>query len=517
MKRNFKYICGLFIAMSAFSCKKSLDINTNPNTATAATVDLVLPTAIVSTANNIPSYNSMGAQQVGYFSNSGGVSGWGGIISYRWQTDNFATLWSNTFDVLQDVQYVLDNSKGNAAFAEFEAAAKVLKAYNFMLLVDTYNDVPYSEANQGDKHLQPKYDKAADIYKNIAVLLDEAVSAFKGVTLASALFVKNDPLYAGSASKWAAFAQTLKLKLMVKGQGKVTFANTSFDAGVGFITDDAIVQPVYAKLDGKQNRMWNSWAYSYSGTPVGAASQYAVTPFIMSYYNGNKLKDDGRIAVTYKNGATTPVNQLGYQEADAGRGLSPSSWFIGTSATVYGKIGILKGPDAGQPIMLAAESYFLQAEADVRGILTSGNAKIDFEKGVTASFNYLYKDNTGTLTAGKSPATDFATYKTNNNLSFLVNFDLATSNAEKLEAIGTQKYIAFNMLFGHEAWNEYRRTGFPKITGTSKTETFVSIVSESTALDKLPTRIQYPSDEFKYNAANVPTVNVFSDKIFWAK
>ncbi|WP_410222506.1 SusD/RagB family nutrient-binding outer membrane lipoprotein [Pedobacter sp.] len=522
MKRNIKYICGLFIAVSALSsCKKDLDINTNPNSATAATVDLVLPTAIVSTANSLTagtttSYNSMGGQQVGYFANGGGVSGWGGIISYNWQTDNFANLWATTYDVLTDVEYVLKNSAGNANYKEFEAAAKVLKAYNYSLLVDTYNDVPYSEANLGNEKLQPKYDKATDIYRNIAILLDQAIATFKTVTTATPLFVKNDPLYAGSATKWAAFAQTLKLKLIIKGTGKVNFANTTFDAGVGFITDDAIVNPGYAKLNGKQNPLWNSWAYNYAGTAVGAASQYAVTPFIMAFYNGTKLKDAARLAVVYKNGATTPVNQLGYQESDAGRGLAPSSWFIGTNATTYSKIGILKGPEAGQPLMLAAESYFLQAEANVRGLLT-GTAKTNFENGILASLKYLYKDNTGAATAGKNPTTDLATYKTDNTLSPLVNFDLATTDDAKLEAILTQKYIAFNMLFGHEAWNEYRRTGYPKITGTTKTTTFVSIVSESTAADKLPTRIQYPTSEFKYNTSNVPAVNVYSNKIFWAR
>lgn len=516
MKRNFKYIYGLLLVASIFSCKKDLDINTNPNAVTAATVDLVLPTAIVATANSIPAYNSMGAQQVGYFANGGGVSGWAGIVSYNWTNGDFAGLWATTYNILTDVQYLITNSEGNPNFKEFNAAAKVLKAYNYALLVDTYNDVPYSEANLGDTKLQPKYDKAADIYKSITDLLDQSIATFKTVTTATPTFVKADPLFGGSATKWAQFAQTLKLRLVLKGQGKVTFSNTTFDTAVGFLTDDAIVNPGYGKLDGKQNPMWNTWAYNFAGTAVGAASQYAVTPFIMAFYNGTRLKDNARIAVVYKTGATTPVNQLGYQQSDAGRGLAPSSWFIGTNATTYDKIGILKGPDAGQPLMLATESYLLQAEANVKGLVT-GVSKTNFEAGVTASYNYLYKNNVNTLTAGKVPATDFAAYKTANTLSSLVNYDLATTDELKLEAIITQKYIAFNMLFGHEAWNEYRRTGYPKITGTSKTDTFVSIVSESTAADKLPTRIQYPANEFKYNAANVPAINKYSSKIFWAK
>ena len=519
MKRLFKYIFGISMLMSVYACKKDLDINTNPNSVTKATVNLVLPNAIVATANSIPAYNSMGGQQVGYFANGGGVSGWGGLISYDWNTGDFAGLWAITYDILTDVEYVIKNSEGNETYNEFAAAAKVLKAYNYALLVDTYNDVPYTGALKGEDGLQPKYDKASDIYKNLGDLLDQSIATFKSTGTASKLFITADPLFGGNLSKWASFAQTLKLRLILKGQGKVTFTNTSFDASVGFLADDAIVNPGYIKADGKQNPMWSTWAYNASGTAISAGSQYAVTPWILTFYSGKKISDNARADVTFQKGLSVPTNQLGYQQADAGRGLAPSSWFKGTSATSYEKIGILKGPDAGQPLMLAAESYFLQAEANVKGLL-SGSAATNFDLGENAAFRYLYKDNTGAVTVGKDPIADATSYRTTNGTIMLANFAAATDDAQKLEAIITQKYIAFNMLFGHEAWNEYRRTGFPKIVVAAtpdRLESFVSLVSQSTAADKLPTRIQYPANEFKYNAANVPTINKYSTKIFWAK
>lgn len=524
MKRSIKYIFGFSLIISIYACKKDLDINKNPNNPTSATVDLVLPSAIVRTANSLERYNFMGAQQVGYLSNGGGVSGWGGIVSYNWNTGDFAGLWATSYDVLSDVEYVLNNSQGNDSFKEFNAAAKVLKAYNFSLLVDTYNDVPYSEALKGEGKLQPKYDKAPDIYKNLADLLDQAIATFKTVSAASKLFQTADPLFGGRAASWAAFAQTLKLRLVLKGQGKVSFSNTTFDSSVGFLSDDAIVQPGYTKIAGKQNPMWDSWAYDASGTAIGAASNYAVNPFVLTFYDGTKIGDLARADAIYIAGARTPVNQLGYQEADAGRGQAPSSWFVvadgaSASSNTAAKIGILKGPDAGQPLMLASESYFLQAEANVKGLL-SGDAATNFKSGITASYNYLYKDNTGTVPSSRNPIADEQDYEDSNSDNPLVNFTLAASTDQKLEAILTQKYIAFNMLFGHEAWNEYRRTGYPTIVVAPNPDpelSFVSIVSESTAPDRLPTRIQYPANEFKYNASNVPAINKYSSKIFWAR
>ena len=520
MKVNYKYFLGIALIAFIFSCKKSLDINTNPNTATKASVDLVLPTAIVSTANSIPAYSSMGAQQVGYFSNGGGISGWGGIISYNWNTGDFSGLWATTYDVLEDVEYVITNSDGKADQKDFNAAGKVLKAYNYALLVDTYNDVPYTEALKGNDKLQPSYDKAADVYKNLGDLLDQAVASFKGVgSKGSALFAKSDPLFKGDLSRWAKFAQTIKLRLMLRSVGKVTFAKTSFDTGIGFLEEDAIVNPGYTKIDGKQNPMWSRWAFDASGAAAGGGSQYAVTGYILGFYNGNKLDDQARANAVYQSGIAIPTNQLGNLSADAGRGASPSSFFVGNSVDDFNKIGVLKGFDSGQPLMLASESYFLQAEGNVKG-LVAGDAQTNFDKGIKYSFKYLYKDNSNTVPADRDYAGDADTYHKDNIASPLVNFSAATTMDLKMEAIITQKYIASNMLFGHESWNEFRRTGYPKIVlaaSPDKTKSFVSIASQSTAPDKLPTRIQYPASEFKYNASNVPTVTVYSSKIFWAK
>jgi len=122
-------------------------------------------------------------------------------------------------------------------------------------------------------------------------------------------------------------------------------------------------------------------------------------------------------------------------------------------------------------------------------------------------------------TAG-NPDADAATYMNDNSSSYLVNFSLAATLDQKIEAIITQKYIALNMVNSDEAWNEYRRTHYPAIIstpGATGTQTFASSVSESTAPDKLPTRILYPSSEGTLNTANVPKgISPYTSKIFWA-
>lgn len=517
------------VFVSMHSCKKALDINANPNEALSTTPELALPQAIVATAANTVTFNNFGNGLMGYRANAGGVSGWGSYITYNYTNTDFQTLWSNTYDNLYDYQYVLNKTAGSTSYAYFNAAAKVMKAYNFQWLVDTYNDVPFFEAFQGNKNLQPKYDKAEVVYKELGILLDSAITIIntaKAQTVDDKKPIKilatSDPLFKGDMDLWKRFANTLKLRLMLRAGSKVTFDKTTFDA-IGFITDDVLVNPGYAKVDGKQNPQWDNFAYSAANSARTVGQQHVPTPFVLTFYDGTKLVDTGRGKVVYKawagtNGATTPKNQLGYQGSDAARGATPNTWYIGTSATAYTSIGIYKGPDAGQPLMLAAEGYLLQAEGIVRGLIT-GDAKTAFNKGIEMSFRYLYKNAANSVSVGRDPAKSAADYIKNNQLSYLANFDQASTTDQKVEAIITQKYVALNMINSQEAWFEFLRTGYPRIVNgsTNAKETFAAMTSEATTPTKLPNRILYPESEFRYNQNNVPrNVSPFSNKIFWA-
>ncbi len=505
--------------MLGTSCKKYLDINKNTNQATSATPELILPQAITATAGLLNGYNSYGSQLVGYSANAGGYGGFGSSISYNFSSGDFNARWSDVYDNLEDYQSILDQTAAKLPqYSYFNAAARIMKAYDFQLLVDAYNDIPYSAALKGANSLTPKYDAAASVYASLASQLDSAIKTINdaaggtGITpLGSA-----DVLFGGNLTSWKQFANTIKLRLMVRGNGKVTFANTSFDA-VGFLAADALINPGYTRDNGRQNPAWNNWAYSYTGSD--ATKSWMPAKFIMGFYDGHKLVDSARGKAVFYQFPATGVNQLGYQNVDVPKCPSGSFWYSGsnrTGSSAGNSVGILKGPNAGYPAMLAAESYFLQAEAVVRGIISSGDAKTLFNNGITASFKYLYQLPDKSVSG--NPATDAATYITMNAGSYLVNFDLATSADKKIEAIITQKYIALNYIAGHEAWNEYRRTHYPAITaGGNAYQTFASSVSESPRPDKLPTRILYPSSEALYNPGNMPqNISPFTSFIFWA-
>src|SRR5262249_16019578 len=152
------------IVIVGTSCKKDfLDVNTNPNNASNASPELVLPTTLV---------NTVSAQVNAYTFISGWMGYWAVIGSYAPSNNDFTTykqttdfgggLWAGGYNVLEDLQYV--QYQGAADDKPFyEGAARIMKAYVYQQLVDMFNDVPYTQALQGTTNILPAYDKAQDI------------------------------------------------------------------------------------------------------------------------------------------------------------------------------------------------------------------------------------------------------------------------------------------------------------------------------------------------------------------
>ncbi|SFG80288.1 SusD/RagB family nutrient-binding outer membrane lipoprotein [Pedobacter insulae] len=523
MKKYFKYIMISLAVVSLSSCEKFLDINKNPNSLTSATPALILPQAITNSAlignNSSQSMSDFG----GYQANAGGFGGFGSVVTYDFGTGNFNGLWVGTYDNANDFEYILTNTSSNPVLAYSTAIARIMKSMDFERLVNQYNDAPYSDALKGSASLQPKYDKAEDIYKACIAELNKAIADIttaQGNIATEKITASSDPLFSGDMDLWKKYANTIKLRMLIKMAGvpaQQAYATAGFsaiDRTLGFLTTDAINQPTYEKTT-RPSPVYSSLGFTATGTNVNTSR--IPTKWIFSFYNGIKISDPARGAAIYRNFPSTPTNQLGDESAGVPAALAAgSAWFTGTNTTTS-TIGVVKGPGQGVPVMLAAESYFLQAEAFARNYLT-GDAAAAFQNGVLQSFTYLYKNASNVVDPSKNPAADVATYMTENAASPLVNFNLAVSLDQKIEAIITQKYIAFNMINNDEGFNEFRRTSFPKIENGSlnPTATFASRQSISTRSDKLPSRILYPQQEYNLNPNNAPSgINKFTSRIFW--
>jgi len=550
--------------IAATSCKKYLDVNTNPNSPIDVTPDLILPAALAQTASDNVTFNSYGAWAGGYQANAGGYGGFGSVLTYNYSTNDNNGLWSQSFSNLNDYQTIINKTDATGPYKNYFAIAKIMKAFCYLRLIDVYNDVPYSDALKGIGNLTPKYDKAEDIYKGLFGEINEAITALalpnnKQLTIKTStspnssridIFTSGQSDAAAFESadgfptaKWTQFANTLKLKMLVRIRQVPSLATTFTAekaklAGATFVTYDVKAQPGYvAGQNGKQNPSWNAYAYTYTG---GTSNLTTIPTFYaLGFYDGHKLTDDvrgwGAYAPTITYREYTTGNQLGITDAFVKAAANPGgSFFTGTNNTSASTgYGTLKGAIMAQPIMLAAESYFIQAEANLFGIV-AGNDAENFAKGIRASQRYLLTGANEALQPDYAAEADapegngagldsYQYYIDQNAGNYLVDYAVAASNDEKLEAIITQKWLAENYIQSNEGWSDFRRTGYPSITipaGTSSANvkyfTFASVQSVSTRPDKLPVRVLYPASEYALNPTNVPSgINAFTSRVFY--
>jgi hypothetical protein len=505
----------------ASSCDDYLNVNENPNAATTADVQLVLPQAIVASANIANQFNSYGGHFGGFIANAGGFSGFGTLLSYNLTPGDYNGLWVNTYqDPLTDLKYVIDKTEGIDEFAYFNAAAKIMTVVNYQRLVDAFGDIPYSEALRGVEGLNaPAYDDAATVYNDLIAKLDEAIDIIDNAQFPLRLSRANDPLFGSLTSTerpiadqmldWKKYANTLKLRMLIRISGITTAGFSSLDLTLGFLNDDAIVDPGY-ELN-RPNPAWATWGKTTTGNLSN--SSRIPTTFSFAFYNGTKISDAGRGETIFVNFPSTPTNQLGNEIGNPTVVANTVTW-ASNEAGLAGT-GVLKGPAMGQPLMLLAEARFLQAEAILKGYITTGSYVTTYYEGITASFSYLYKDENEAIVQPVGPKV--TTYLTTNDNIRLVEIEAATTDAQRLEAIITQKYIAMNMITSDEAYNEFRRTGYP-VTIPGGAPAFDIASNKSTIQgrpDRLPTRVMYPSSEQSYNAANYRVIDFKNDLIFW--
>jgi hypothetical protein len=262
----------IITAMGGVSCKKYLNINNNPNSTTNANPSLVLPLAIVNTASLVSNLNDYGGVTCGYTANAGGYGGFGSTWTYDYQPSQGEGFWDFGYQILENYQYIINATEGSDANANYNGAAKIMKAFVFQMLVDEFNDIPFSEALQGGANFRPKYDSASAIYPALASLIDSGIAAISNAQQPNVLSTAADPLFGGNMTSWKQFGNSLKLRLIIRASTTAQFANKTFSSD-GFLTSDAVVNPGYklaTATSGTQvSPSWNAWATNSAGSRVG--------------------------------------------------------------------------------------------------------------------------------------------------------------------------------------------------------------------------------------------------------
>lgn len=504
--KKILYTIGVLLILSA--CSDSyLDINDNPNSAVSSTPELTLTNALNVTAARL-NPNELGAFWAGQWSPSGSVSGFTPEKSYDITTTFRTGIWTSPYDNLEDYKYVEEQALavGKKSIA---GIARIMKAYNYQIIVDAYGNAPYSDALKGTKSIRPVYDDASVIYDSLVKDVDTGI----GYLSATVDLVTNttagsaDIYFGGDTKKWIKFANTLKLRLLLRQvnvTSKQSYLATQFatlpTSSTGFLAADENVasNPGYTKSSGKMNQWYENYGFTAADAASGSHDFYVWSKYFIDKLSSLGDARLGRLAYSVGgNYVGVPFgegsDQYLYSKVSGfGPALLPTSSTVSTS-DLYKR---------SQIILSSAESFFLQAEAVQRGLLTSNlTAQALYEAGITESFKLLAvvdADNSETTSAELAKA--YYTSEVDN-----ADWDDSTN---KLEAILTQKWIALAGFNGFEAWTEYRRTNYP---------TGIPLSTKASGSVK-PVRLLYPLSEYSNNAQNVTaqgTISQFTSKIFW--
>lgn len=213
MKLYKSLIIGAALALSATSCNDWLDINTDPNSPSAESVEYqtLLPWCQFYMSH---CYMNTGCNASYYAGN---------IISGGNARDQGAALWNlgsstrrgNTYQwFFVGVGPNLGNmyNKAMAAGAyHYAAASRLIKAYGFMVMTDIFGEMPYTQAFQD--YNSPKFDTGKTIFMGCLADIDEAIELFQKAQSPSAQpLAAGDSWNNGDAQKWLKFAYLLKAR-----------------------------------------------------------------------------------------------------------------------------------------------------------------------------------------------------------------------------------------------------------------------------------------------------------------
>ena len=287
MKNIFKYTFLLSVLMTLHtSCDQDFDeINTSKTAATAIDPVFQLNNAVINAS--FPGSSlvyEIGIVQQIISPNSGVLTG------ANYNQDNRAStqaLWQSYYrNVIRNTRDVIDRTQDDPDRSNLYNMSRILQAYAFMVLTDSYGDIPYAEGGAGyiDQVFFPAYDAQEDIYPDLIQEFSEASAALN----ASGRIESADILYGGDVAKWKKFAYSLLLRAgmrlsKVDPTQAAQVANSAFQAGV--IMDNA---------DNAVMRHDNNYLNPVGNTlnSTEAANFYMTAPFV----DHLKSNDDPRLS-----------------------------------------------------------------------------------------------------------------------------------------------------------------------------------------------------------------------------
>jgi hypothetical protein len=365
------------------------------------------------------------------------------------------------------------------------AMIEVLEVYAWSVLVNTYGNIPYSEALDIN-NVQPKYDDDAAIYQDLFTRLDAAIALLvqhqggEGLGTGDLFFPRTLaalPLAERTSLKyWIKFANSLKLRL------GITIADAD-PARARAIVESAVKNP----------------AEIFTGSQEEAKLIYTRNdPTTNQVFFELRRRNDNVAANTFVNqlkALNDPRIDEFFRPATSGANAGQIVGGVYGAPNVYRNFGqpsnILRDPELPGILLSYTEVEFLLAEAIARGFdVGSGTAAEHYNRAITSS---IVNDWGGTPEEVQA---------------YLAQPAVAFNAANWQESIGIQKWIAlYNQPV--EGWKEWRRLDYPVLTKPALART------------DIPRRFPYPIQEANLNSTNYQAAaaamggDLVTSRIFW--
>ena len=362
----------------------------------------------------------------------------------------------------------------------------LLEIYSYYMLVSTYGNIPYSQA-ENDTIPFPAFDDAKTVYESLLTRVDTCIA---GLDVTQGSLGSADLIYSGSTTEWLKFAASLKLKMaMLNATNDPTTTMTKVNEaiGTGLFTsnsDDALFNYDPASPL-NSNPIW-----------------YAIE------YSGRHDFGPGGLLVTTMNGLDDPREPsyfTQYQGAYVGgaAGNPNNSYGSYSDFCCVATLTNLYNPGLAGDILDYEEVEFYLAEAQAQGLVTGSPnaiaAALNYDSAITASIEFW-----------GGAASDAATYLAQPSVAY--STALAATGSWQ-QVIGYQEFIA-NYNKNWDSWTDERRLGQPNINVVSPPQG---------AATNFPLRFTYPPNETTSNPTNTAAavatlpggIDALTATLFW--
>ncbi len=437
MKRLLIIFLSTAAMIIPLSCADQLDINTNPLTASSADPNAVLPFVIVQYSNRTTT--EIGTRMVDVYQHAsatfnspkvGGGAAGGFLSSNQWGM-LYAIMLPNLTLVENDAR-AAGVSNNNVA-----AIAVTLKALAFFDATCLFGDIPFSQALKADEFPQPVYDAQEDVLQGVVAMLDDAMDLIDELPATGTFNVaQGDLIYGGNMTNWRAFANSLKIRVLMLLRNKDTSVDAQITAALNepYISSNTQATMLrYPGTTGNQNA-WQQMVTAFGTGSNETTNYFGPTPVMRDLLEG-----DPRLQLYCVNGATG-----NYEASEVG--------VFPTDEEARYSNNVIRGnlPDIW---LLPAEITFYRAELVAKSALT-GDANALYRQAITETLQFWGQSIPGAqLTLSTDQITTFVTGLPDIN---------ALTQAQQLQAIGEQQFLA-TFWCPIVSWNHVRRTKVPAI------------------------------------------------------